>query len=86
MKLFLDQMKDALAREMQTSQSKSMELDALREEEESTSLYMVHRAELEKAKCSSYEEEYDKSINNKKISTGSTLDQIFVENEGERTA
>ena len=32
MKVFLDQMKDALAREMQISQSKSMELDALREE------------------------------------------------------
>ena len=46
MKLFLDQMKDALAREMQTSQSKSMELDAFREEENNESLYMVHRPEL----------------------------------------
>ena len=32
MQIFLDQMKDALAREMQISQSKSMELDAFREE------------------------------------------------------
>ena len=52
MKVFLDQMKDALAREMQISQSKSMELDALCEEEYNKSIYMVHQAELEKAKCS----------------------------------
>ena len=70
MRVFLYQMKDSLAREIKISQSKSMDLDALREEEESTSLYMVHRAELEKAKCSSYEEEYDKSINNKNFPQG----------------
>ena len=63
MKVFLDQMKDALAREMQMSQSKSMEVDALREEEDNISLYMVFLAELEKAKCSSDEEENDESIN-----------------------
>ena len=52
MKVFLYQMKDALARDMQMSHSKSMELDALCEEEDNKSLYIVHRAELEKAKCS----------------------------------
>ena len=52
-KVFLDQMKGALAREIQISQYKSMELDALRKEEDKNILYMVHRAELEKAKCSS---------------------------------
>ena len=46
MNVFLDQMKDALAREMQISQCKSMELDAIHEEEEHKSLYMVHQAEL----------------------------------------
>ena len=30
-----------------------MELDSLREEEDNEILYMMHRAELEKAKCSS---------------------------------
>ena len=80
MKVFLDQMKDALAREMQISQSKSMELDALREEEDNESLYMVHLAELEKAKFYSDEEEDDEIINNKTFTTRSTLDQIFVEN------
>ena len=49
MKVFLDQMKDALSREMQIGQSKSMELDALHKEEDNDSLYMVHRSELEKA-------------------------------------
>ena len=39
-----------------------------------------------KKKCSSDEEEDNESINNKKISTRSTLDQRFAENEGERTA
>ena len=34
MKVFLDQLKEASAREMQISQSKSMELDGLREEED----------------------------------------------------
>ena len=38
MKVFFDQMKDALAREMQISQSTSMELDALREEEDNESI------------------------------------------------
>ena len=35
---------------MYISQSKSMELDALCEEEDKKSLYMVHQAELEKSK------------------------------------
>ena len=65
MKVFLDQKNDALPREIQISQSKPMELDALREEEYNGSLYMVHQAELEKAKCSSDEEEDEKSINSK---------------------
>ena len=54
-KLFLDQMKDSLEIEMQISQSKSMGLGTLREEEDNESLYMLHREELEKAKCSSDE-------------------------------
>ena len=57
-------MKYALAREMQISQSKSMELDALHKEEDNESLYMVYRAEIEKVKCSSDKEEDKKSINN----------------------
>ena len=47
---------------------------------------MVYRAELEKSKCSSDEEEDGESINNKTFPTRSTLDQIFAENKGERTA
>ena len=60
MKVFLYQMKDSLAREIKISQSKSMDLDALREEEYNEILYMVHQAELENAKFSSDEEEDDK--------------------------
>ena len=86
LKVFLDQIKDALAREMQVKQSKSMELDALWKEKVNKSIYMVHQSELEKAKCSSDEEEDDESISNKKFPTGSTLDQRFVENEGVPTA
>ena len=86
MKVFLDHKKDALAREMQISQFKSMELDAFREEEDNDILYMVHQSELEKSKCSSDEEENDESINNKKFPIRSTLDQRFVENEGVPTA
>ena len=82
MRVFLYQMKDSLAREMQISQSKSMELVALPEEEDNKSLYMVHQAEPEKAKCSSDEEEEKESINNKTFPTRSTLDQRFAENEG----
>ena len=85
-KVFLDHMKYALSREMQICQSKSMEVNALREEDDNKSLYMVHREELEKAKCSSNEEEEDKSISNKIFPTRSTLDQRFVENEGLPTA
>ena len=48
MKVFLEHMKYALSREMQISQSKSMELDALCKEEYNESIVMVHRAELEK--------------------------------------
>ena len=82
MNVFLDQMKDALAREMQISQYKSMEIDALRQEEDNESLYMMHQAELENENCSSDEEEDDKSINNKTFPTRSTLDQRFMENKG----
>ena len=59
-----------------------MELDALREEEDNKSLYMVRQAELEKANCSSDKEEDDESINNKTFPTRSTLDRIFLESEG----
>ena len=65
MKVFLEHMKYALSREMQISQSKSMELDALCKEENNESIYMVHQSELEKTTCSSDEEGNDESINNK---------------------
>ena len=79
--VFLDHMKDALARETQISQSKSMELDALRKEKDNESLYMLQQVEIEKAKCSSDEEEDDKSIKNKTFPKRSTLDQRFAGNE-----
>ena len=78
MKVFLYQMKDASSIEMQISQYKSMELDAFRKEENHESLYIVHRPELEKSKCSSDEGEDDKSINNKTFPTRSILDQKFI--------